>query len=219
MGRPVTRRAGVLARGPWRLDQVEAVWREDPYEPPAGLDEMADGAVAGLRERGSPSHDGLATRLVAWDAGDNHLRLELQPVRWALRLLEDASDSLTALCVVRSADGRWLAGRRADWVSSWAGRWALGAGGSVDLGESPAETLTRELQEEWRLRPDDLRVEALITLPNGLNMLVGRATVPDDCDPVPDDEHDEWAWWPPQTADWPPEADDRLKLMADLLRS
>ena len=84
------------------------------------------------------------------------LRLELQPVRWALRLLDDASDSLTALCVVRSADGRWLAGRRAGWVSSWANRWALGAGGAVDLGESPADTLARELHEEWQLEPDDL---------------------------------------------------------------
>jgi 8-oxo-dGTP diphosphatase len=215
----VSPRTGLLARGPWRPDQVEAVWREDPYEPAAEVDQAADGAVRGLRERGSPAHDGMATRLAAWDAREDHLRLELQPVRWALRLLEDASDSLTALCVVRSEDGRWLAGRRAGWVSSWAGRWALGAGGAVDLGESPAETLTRELQEEWRLRPDDLSVEALITLPNGLHMLVGLATVPNDCDPVPDAEHDEWAWWPPHTGDWPPEADDRLKLMADLLGS
>ena len=178
---------------------------------------MADGAVEGLRERGSPAHDGLATRLVDWDAADDRLRLELQPVRWALRLLEDASDSLTALCVVRSEDGRWLAGRRADWVSSWAGRWALGAGGAVDLGESPAETLTRELHEEWQLRPDELSIEALVCLPNGLTMLVGLATVSGDAQPVPDAEHDEWAWWPGRPADWPPEADDRLKLMANLL--
>jgi 8-oxo-dGTP diphosphatase len=211
------RSPGVLARGPWRPDQVEAVWRADAYEPPAEVERMADGAVQGLRERGSPAHDGMATRLAAWDAGEGHLRLELQPVRWALRLLEDASDSLTALCVVRSEDGRWLAGRRADWVSSWAGRWALGAGGAVDLGESPAETLTRELQEEWRLRPDHLSIQALVTLPNGLNMLIGLATVPNDCQPVPDAEHDEWAWWPSSPSSWPPEADDRLKLMADLL--
>jgi 8-oxo-dGTP diphosphatase len=213
------RAPGVLARGPWRPDQVEAVWRDDAYEAPAEIHRLADRAVQDLRRRGSPAHDGMATRLVAWDAGDDHLRLELQPVRWALRLLDDASDSMTALCVVRSEDGRWLAGRRADWVSSWAGRWALGAGGAVDLGESPAETLTRELQEEWRLRPDDLSVEALVSLPNGLNMLVGLATVPNGCEPIPDDEHDEWAWWPADTADWPPEADHRLKLMADLLGS
>ena len=61
---PVSPRPGLLARGPWRPDQVEAVWREDAYEPPAEVDRMADGAVEGLRERGSPAHDGMATRLV-----------------------------------------------------------------------------------------------------------------------------------------------------------
>jgi ADP-ribose pyrophosphatase YjhB (NUDIX family) len=198
---------------------VEAVWRDDAFEVPVEVERMADGAVAGLRERGSPAHDGMATRLVSWDAAGDRLRLELQPVRWALRLLDDASDSLTALCVVRTADGRWLAGRRASWVSSWANRWALGAGGSVDLGESPAETLTRELHEEWRLEPETLSVEALIALPNGLNMLVGLATVPDGCDPVPDSEHDDWTWWPADTSDWPAEAHERLKLMAALLGS
>jgi 8-oxo-dGTP diphosphatase len=215
----VTTRPGLLARGPWRPDQVDAVWREDAYEVPAEVERLADGAVEGLRERGSPAHDGMATRLVDWEADDDLLRLELQPVRWALRLLDDASDSLTALCVVRSEDGRWLAGRRADWVSSWAGRWALGAGGAVDLGESPADTLTRELHEEWQLQPDDLSVEALVALPNGLNMLVGLATVADRCDPVPDDEHDEWTWWPADIDRWPAEADERLKLMAALLDS
>ncbi len=211
------REPGILARGPWRPEEVEAVWREEPFEAPADLARDADRAVDELRERGSPAHDGLATRLVGWDAGDDRLRLELQPVRWALRLTEDASDSLTALSLVRAHDGRWLAGRRAGWVSSWAGRWALGAGGAVDLGESPADTLVRELQEEWRLSPSTLSVEALLALPNGLIMLVGVARVPDDCDPVPDAEHDEWAWWPPDPADWPPEADDRLRLMARLL--
>ena len=69
----------------------------------------------------------MATRLADWRDDGGRLQLELQPVRWALRLLEGgACDSLTALCVVRSADGRWLAGRRADWVSVWARRWALG---------------------------------------------------------------------------------------------
>jgi ADP-ribose pyrophosphatase YjhB (NUDIX family) len=209
----------VLARGPWRPDQVEAVWRDDAFEVPVEMDRRADGAVQELRERGSPAHDGLATRLASFEADGERLRLELQPVRWALRLLDDASDSMTALCVVRSEDGRWLAGRRAAWVSTWASRWALGAGGAVDLGESPAETLGRELQEEWRLEPATLSVEALIELPTGMKMLVGLATVPDGCEPVPDDEHDEWAWWPADIESWPAEADDRLKLMAVLLGS
>jgi 8-oxo-dGTP diphosphatase len=216
----VTRRPGLLARGPWRPEQVEASWRDDPYEPPEELGRLADAAVEGLRERGSPSHDGLSTRLVSYGENGGRLEMELQPVRWALRLIEGgACDSLTALCVVRSADGRWLAGRRAAWVSQWPGRWALGAGGAVDLGESPAETLSRELTEEWALEPARLTVEALVGLPNGMTMLVGLATVPDGSEPVPDAEHDEWAWWPADVDSWPAEAHDRLRLMGRFIAS
>jgi len=210
--------SGILARGPWQTEQVEARWLPDPFEPPADIERQADAAVNELRERGSPAHDGVATRLAGWSQQDDRLLLDLQPVRWALRLVEgDACDSLTALCVVRTTDGRWLAGRRAAWVSTWASRWALGAGGAVDLGESPAETLTRELDEEWRLEPERLSIEALLGLPNGIAMLVGVATVADAAEPVPDHEHDEWAWWPPDPDEWPAEADDRLRLTARML--
>jgi 8-oxo-dGTP diphosphatase len=211
-------RSGLLAVGPWRPEQVEARWREDAYEPPAEIMQQADAAVDELRERGSPAHDGMATRLAGWREEGGRLQLELQPVRWALRLLEGgASDSLTALCVVRSGDGRWLAGRRAGWVSAWANRWALGAGGAVDLGESPARTLSRELAEEWSLEPERLSVEALVALPNGMAMLVGLAVVPERAQPVPDAEHDDWAWWPADVGEWPPEADERLRVMARML--
>ena len=211
-------RSGILARGPWQSDQVKARWLDDTFEPPAEVLREADAAVDGLRERGSPAHDGMATRLAAWREEQGRLLLDLQPMRWAVRLVEgNACDSLTALCVVRTEDGRWLAGRRAAWVSTWAGRWALGAGGAVDLGEGPAQTLSRELDEEWQLEPDSLSVEALLGLPNGVAMVVGLATVPDAAEPVPDDEHDEWAWWPADVDAWPAEADERLKLMALLL--
>ncbi len=208
----------MLARGPWAPEQIDTRWHDEPFETPADLEQLADRAVDGLRRRGSPAHDGMATRLVAFREDGERLRLELQPVRWALRLIEGrACDSLTALCVVRSVDGRWLAGRRAAWVSTWAGRWALGAGGAVDLGESPAQTLSRELMEEWSLVPERLSVEALIELPGQLAMLVGVATVADGSQPVADAEHDEWAWWPADVARWPAEADERLKLMAGFL--
>jgi ADP-ribose pyrophosphatase YjhB (NUDIX family) len=210
----------MLARGPWRPDQIDVRWREQIYEPTAEVERLANEAVTDLRERGSPAHDGMATRLAGWEADRGRLRLELQPARWALRLIDDeAARSLTALCVVRTVDGRWLAGRRAGWVSTWAGRWALGAGGAVDLGESPAETLARELREEWQLEPDRLTVEALVGLPNGVAMLVGLATVSNSCRPVPDAEHDEWAWWPADVDRWPSEADERLCLMARLLEA
>jgi ADP-ribose pyrophosphatase YjhB (NUDIX family) len=208
----------ILARGPWRPEQVSVTWLDELYQAPAEVDRLADAAVDALRERGSPCHDGLSTRMASFSGAGGGLALELQPSRWALRLVEnDASQSLTALCAVRTEDGRWLAGRRAAWVSTWANRWALGAGGAVDLGESPADTLARELREEWRLEPARLSVEALVRLHNGMVMLVGLATVPDAVSPVPDDEHDAWDWWHPDPDRWPADADDRVRRMGRML--
>jgi ADP-ribose pyrophosphatase YjhB (NUDIX family) len=208
----------LLARGPWRPDEVEVHWSDDHYAAPLARAEAADAAIAALRERGSPSHDGLAARLVAHEERDGRLRLHLQPTRWALRLVEgDASLSVAALCVTRAADGSWLAGRRAPWLSSWAGRWALGAGGAVDVGESPVDTLTRELREEWSVAPERVQVEALVRLPHRLVMLVGQAWLSAGAEVTPDDEHDAYAWWPPSIDDWPPEADEPLRRMAGLL--
>lgn len=211
-------RGRLLARGPWAPEQIESVWREDVWEPPAELERQADEAVQLLRDRGSPAHDGEAARLAAWRENGDSLLLELQPVRWALRLV-DAGDanSLTAMCVVRTEDGRWLAGRRAGWLATWPNRWALGAGGAVEVGENPALTLTRELEEEWQLVPSRLSVQALAEMPSGLMAVVGLATVPDDSDPIPDAEHDEFAWWPADVESWPGDVDERLRRMGRLL--
>lgn len=209
----------LLARGPWSLDDVEATWRDDAYEAPADLDAAADAAVAALRDRGSPSHDGVAARLTDFAVEDGRLRLELQPARWALRLVAgDASLTVAALCVARDADGRWLAGRRAAWLASWPGRWALGAGGAVDLGESPAHTLVRELEEEWSVAPERCVAEALVRLPHELVMFVGQAWLPRGAEVTPDHEHDAHAWWPENPDDWPADADEPLRRMAHLLR-
>jgi len=210
---------GILARGPWSLDRVEAVWREEPYVPDGAQADAADAAIAALRERGSPSHDGEAARLVAFRERAGRLTLELQPMRWALRLVPgDAAGAVSALCAVRDSDGRWLAGRRAAWLSSWAGRWALGAGGAVDVGESPAQTLVRELDEEWGVAPERAQAEALVRLPQGMLMFIGQAWLPAGAEVTPDAEHDEHAWWPPDPAQWPDEADEPLRRMATLLR-
>lgn len=208
----------ILARGPWSPDQVSVSWSDEPWEPPPELSRAADAEVEALRRRSSPSHDGLAARLAAWHASPGGLDLELQPVRWALRLVDhEDTRSLTALCAVRDSDGRWLAGRRADWLATWSGRWALGAGGAVEVGENPAETLTRELHEEWQLVPESMQVAALVTMPSGLAALIGLAVVPAGVRAVPDAEHDDLAWWPPDPDAWPAEADERLRTLARYL--
>ncbi|HEX2412012.1 MAG TPA: NUDIX domain-containing protein [Solirubrobacteraceae bacterium] len=208
---------GILARGPWQSGQVAVRWREESFEPAPGQSAEADRAIAALEDRGSPAHDGLAARLCAYEADADALRLELQPARWSLRLGEDADAALSVLCVARDAQGRWLAGRRAPWVATWPGRWALGAGGSVEVGEDPVEALTRELEEEWSVQPERLAVEALVSLPTGLVMLVGQAWLSGSAQVERDAEHDAHAWWPPEPESWPTEADPVLRHMASLL--
>lgn len=208
---------GVLARGPWSPDQIAVRWLEDPYEPDAQRSSAADRAIAALAERGSPSHDGLAARLAAWRTRGDGLELELQPMRWALRLGPDAAQALSVLCVIRDADGRWLAGRRSEWVASWPGRWALGAGGAVEVGENPVLTMTREAFEEWSVTPEELTIEALVALPSRMAMLVGLAHLAPGASVIADAEHDAFAWWPADVERWPPEADEPLRRTARLL--
>ena len=209
---------GILARGPWRTDQIATHWREDRFEPGPDVTARADAAVAALEERGSPSHDGVAARLAAFDVADGRLSVELQPVRWALRLLhDDTQGSLSVLCAVRDAGGRWLAGRRAPWLATWPGRWALGAGGAVEVGEDPVVSLARELEEEWSVAPARLDVEALVCLPNRLVMLIGQAWLAPGAAVTPDPEHDAFAWWPADPAAWPGEAHASLRAMAAML--
>jgi 8-oxo-dGTP pyrophosphatase MutT (NUDIX family) len=210
--------AGILARGPWPPSRIEATWLPEPFDAPPAVIQEADRALAVLRGRGSPSHDGLAGRLRSFEVVDGRLSLQCEPARWALRLLaDDAMGSLSALCVVRAADGSWLAGRRAAWLATWAGRWALGAAGSVEVDENPAETLTRELWEEWQVTPERLTVEALVRLPNGIAMLIGMAWLAEGAQVTPDPEHDDFAWWPADVERWPEHADDPLRRTAALL--
>jgi 8-oxo-dGTP pyrophosphatase MutT (NUDIX family) len=213
----VTVQPGILARGPWAADAVRTTWLEESYAPSAEQDAAADAAIGALKDRGSPSHDGLAARLSGFHADDG-LHLELQPMRWSLRLGDDALASISVQCVVRDEDGRWLAGRRAPWVATWAGRWALGAGGAVEVGEDPVETLTRELHEEWGLTPTRTQIEALVCTPNRLVLLVGSAWVAGGAEITRDDEHDAHAWWAPDPDDWPAEASPALGYMARMLR-
>ncbi|MGE4426859.1 MAG: NUDIX hydrolase [Solirubrobacteraceae bacterium] len=202
-----------LARGPWSPEDVTFTWSEDPYVPTSDATAQADEKIAALKARSSPSHDGYSTRLARHEVdADGRLHLELQPVRWALRLLEGgAARSMTAQCVVRDHEGRWLAGRRAGWVAQWPGRWTLGAGGAVDPRESPMHTLRRELEEEWSVAPERLSGEAMLLLPNDMVMFVGVAWLPEGAGLERDHEHDEHAWWPASIDDWPEQADAPLR--------
>lgn len=210
-------RPGLLARGPWQADQVHARWHEQEFTPPAAAAAQADAAMDALRNRGSPTHDGLSARMASFEAGSDRLHIELEPARWSLRLATERAEGISALCAVRDADGCWLAGRRAGWVASWAGRWALGAGGAVDLHENPVHTLARELEEEWSVTAQRMTVEALVRLPSGLVLLVGLAHLERGAEVTMDPEHDAYSWWPADIAAWPAEADEPLRRMAGLL--
>lgn len=206
----------ILASGPWTREQVTYTWSQEPYEAADADTAAADAKIQELKDRDSPSHDGVSTRMAAHRV-DEHgaLHLELEPVRWALRLLPGgAARSMTGQCVVLDHEGRWLAGRRADWVATWAGRWSLGAGGAVDPGESPMTTLERELDEEWAVAPERLEGLSLVLLPSELVMFVGVAWLAPGAEVTRDPEHDAHEWWPADVDAWPDYADLPLRSLA-----
>jgi 8-oxo-dGTP diphosphatase len=206
---------GILARGPWPVAAVTTTWRPAAWVAEPAVDAAADAAMAALAERGSPSHDGEAARLAAYTATADGLELVCEPMRWALRIVDaPGAAPLSVQCLVRDTDGRWLAGRRAAWVATWAGRWSLGAGGAVEVDEDPVVALPRELEEEWGVQPERLSLEALLRTQTGMIMLLGLATVPAGTAVVRDEEHDAHAWWPADPAAWPPEADPLLARLA-----
>ena len=204
----------LLARGPWARRRGRArLARRARTTPPAEQVAAADAAIQALRDRGSPEpRRPRRARLAGHRVEDGRLVLELQPLRWALRLVEgDASP--VALGAVRHARQRGPLARRAAarrGCRSWAGRWALGAGGAVDPGESPAHTLVRELRRgvggRARARPG--RGARPPAAPAGHVRRPGLAArrAPRS---RRTHEHDEHAWWPADVDAWPDEADDR----------
>src|SRR5690242_8503385 len=85
----------VLARGPWRSDQVSVAWSKDEFQAETDASAAADRALTALRERGSPAHDGLAGRIIGFNATANQLAIAMQPTRWSLRLVDGADGSLS----------------------------------------------------------------------------------------------------------------------------
>ncbi len=154
-------RPAILARGPWAADQIEARWLERPSTrrprwtapptPPFAACASAARPLTTGWPRGSPGGARSTTGCV----------LDLQPSRWALRLVEgNACDSLTALCVVRSAR-RSLAGGAARRAGSRPGPTA---GRSAPAARSTSARARRarslaSCEEEWQLdrRPAERR--------------------------------------------------------------
>jgi hypothetical protein len=50
-------------------------------------------------------------------------------------------------------------------------------------------------------------------------LLVGQAWLADGATVTPDHEHDMYAWWPPDPSQWPDEAHDALRRIAELVSS
>ena len=128
------------------------------YEPSAGEDRRGrprDRRAA--RTAARPRTTGSPAGCTSFTVGEDGLHLELEEMRWALRLIGRRlrrAVACCASCATTRAAGSPAAAPQ--WVASWAGVWALGAGGAVDAGEDPALALGRELQEEWSVEPERL---------------------------------------------------------------
>jgi hypothetical protein len=209
---------GILARGPWPLDAVEARWSASHFEPPAERTAAADAAIQALKDRDSPAHDGLSARLVGFEETPGGLCMELQPLRWALRLVEgDASGSMASLLVTRDARGTVAGGPAGAVAELVAG--ALGARRGRrgrrrrDPGRHAHPRAAGGVGRRGRARA---RGGARAPAPPARDVH-RQAWLPDGAEVTPDHEHDAHAWWPADPADWPAEADEPLRRMAAML--
>ena len=83
-----TEQPEVLARGPWALERISTCWLPQQFEPSRAYTEAADAAIRGLQDRGSPSHDGMAARLVDYRQDGDAIAIDLQPLRRMASWLE-----------------------------------------------------------------------------------------------------------------------------------
>ena len=64
---------------------------------------------------------------------------------------------------------------------------------------------------------EQLTVEALITTPNDMALLVGQAWLPPGAEVRHDDEHVAHQWWAADPAQWPHPVPPELRLVGELL--
>ncbi len=179
----------------------------------------ADAAVDGLRERGSPAHDGMATRLAGWREEDGRLLLDLQPV--ALGAAPGRGQRLRQPDrAVRGAHGgRSLAGRAAGRVGLDLGE-PLGARRRRRRGpgrEPGRDALARAARGvAARARAAQRRGAAGAAERRGDGGRAGhrRPTPPTRC---PTTSTTSGPGGRPTSTSGPSEADDRLRLMGRLL--
>ncbi len=155
----MTSSPGIFARGPWAPAQVRADWREDMYEPPDEATAAADAAITALaRARlAEPRRPRRAPRRrTARRTASCRCRCSRSAGRCAWSTATPPQ-SMAALCVTRAHDGRWLAGRRAAWLSTWAGAGPSAPAARSTSASPPPTRSTRELHEEWRLAADRVR--------------------------------------------------------------
>ena len=213
-------RSSPAGRGRWRTS-TRTGWRSTSFRPPprrsrpTGRSRSSTTAALPATTGWRPGSSASASR----DAG---ISIEMQPLRWALRLVgEDASQSMAALCVTRAADGRWLAGRRAPWVASWAG--PLGARRRRrgrrrreprrdPRARAPGGVVGRPRAGSRRGAPAPAAPAGDVRRPGVARR--GRRSRKS----TPDHEHDEYAWWPSDIDEWPAEGE-TLATMARWLSS
>ena len=70
---------------------------------------------------------------------------------------------------------------------------------------------------DWSVEPEQLTAEFLVRIPSGLVLFIGVAQLPAGAEVTMDSEHDEYAWWPTDPAQWPAHADPPLHFVASLL--
>ena len=140
--------AGILARGPGPRSRSSPL-PEVPFEPRSMQLRRPTEQVHALRQRGSPSHDGLAAGWSTHQVNGGGRRSTCSLPCWAPRAGPGASSAGDVGAVRgRAADGRWLAVCRAG-VAGVVGR-PLGAGRWIGPGRrEPMYTMGRELAEEW----------------------------------------------------------------------
>ncbi len=140
-------RPGILARGPWEPDQVEATGARMSSSRRLALTEAADVALDGSAARiALPRRPGRpAGRLPnrGWRAS-----ARAPAARWALRLVRTTRRGASSVAAWSGRlDGSWLAGRRAAWLASWAGtlgpRGRRFGGGRREPGSTPAPRAAR----------------------------------------------------------------------------